>query len=58
MGKPTSEEPRKEAEELRQTAIKLMTQAAKVIEKSAALEKEIGQVAEGRNRKQGKPVMK
>ena len=58
MGKPTSEELRREAEELRQTAIKLMTQAAKLIERSAALEKGIGQVAEGRNRKQGKPIMK
>jgi hypothetical protein len=43
MGKSTSETLRREAEELRATAIRLMQEAAKLIAKSAEVEKKISQ---------------
>ena len=43
MGESTSETLRREAEELRATAIRLMQEAAKLIAKSAEVEKKISQ---------------
>jgi hypothetical protein len=43
IGKSTSETLRREAEELRATAIRLMQEAAKLIAKSAEVEKKVSQ---------------
>jgi hypothetical protein len=51
--KPTYEQIRREAETLRQTAIKLMEHAAVLIEKSAQLEQQISLLKRG-NSKQGR----
>jgi hypothetical protein len=53
--KPTSEQIRREAETLRQTAIKLMEHAAVLIEKSAQLEHQVSLLKRDNSKPRKKP---